>query len=188
MQRCEWAGSDPQMVAYHDLEWGVPLHDDARLFELLILEGAQAGLSWSTILRKRDGYRRAFGGWEVNRIAAYGPNAVARLLADPGIVRNRAKIAATIGNAAAVQAMADAGIGLGEHLWSFVGDRPIVNAWRSLGEIPAQTDLSRVISRDLRTRGFKFVGPTIVYALMQSAGLVNDHTLACFRHAAVGLG
>ncbi len=186
MQRCEWAGIEPAMVTYHDTEWGVPLRNDTRLFELLTLEGAQAGLSWSTILRKRDGYRRAFEGWSVERIAAYGPDAVERLLADPGIVRNRAKVAASIGNAQAVLAMADAGIGLSDHLWSFVDGGPIVNAWRSPSEIPAQTDLSRALARDLRARGFRFVGPTIVYAFMQSAGLVNDHTLDCFRYAEVG--
>jgi DNA-3-methyladenine glycosylase I len=184
--RCSWAGSDPLMVAYHDDEWGVPLRDERRLFELLILEGAQAGLAWATVLRKRAAYRRAFGGWDVERVAAYGPADVERLLADPGIVRNRAKITATIGNARAILALAEAGVGFGDHLWGFVGGVAIENRWRTPGEVPAETGLSRAISRDLRARGFRFVGPVIVYALMQSAGLVNDHLVDCHRHAEVG--
>ena len=181
--RCPWGTTDPLYLAYHDTEWGIPLHDDRRLFELLNLEGAQAGLAWITILRKRDGYRRAFDGWDPEVIAAYGPDEEARLLADPGIVRNRAKVRAAIGNARAYLSMTDAPGAFDRHLWSFVGGTPIQNRWTALGGVPAETDASRALSRDLRNRGFKFVGPTIVYAFMQSAGLVNDHLVSCFRHA-----
>jgi DNA-3-methyladenine glycosylase I len=177
--RCPWGNADPLSVAYHDLEWGVPLHDDRGLFELLNLEGAQAGLAWITILRKRDGYRRGFDGWDPEQIASYGPEDEARLLADPGIVRNRAKVRAAIGNARAYLRIED----FDRYLWSFVDGSPIVNRWTSLAEIPAETDLSRAMSHDLKKRGFSFVGPTIVYAFMQSAGLVNDHLVSCFRHA-----
>ena len=183
--RCPWGTGDPLNLAYHDLEWGVPIHDDRRLFELLNLEGAQAGLSWITILRKRDGYRLAFEGWEPERIARYGPDDEARLLADPGIVRNGAKIRAVIGNARAYLAMADAPGAFDRYLWSFVGGKTIVNRWTSLGGVPAETDASRALSRDLKKRGFSFVGPTIVYAFMQSAGLVNDHLVSCFRYSEV---
>jgi len=181
--RCAWGTTDPLSLAYHDLEWGVPLHDDRGLFELLNLEGAQAGLAWITILRKRDGYRRAFDGWDPERIAAYGPDDEARLLADPGIVRNRAKVRAVIGNARAYLAMTDAPGAFDRYLWSFVDGTPIQDRWTSLTAIPAETDASRALSRDLKKRGFSFVGPTIVYAFMQSAGLVNDHVVSCFRHA-----
>jgi DNA-3-methyladenine glycosylase I len=183
--RCPWGTGDPLNLAYHDTEWGVPLHDDGRLFELLNLEGAQAGLAWITILRKREGYRRAFDGWDPRRIAEYGADDEARLLADPGIVRNRAKIRAVIGNARACLSVAEAPGAFDRYLWSFVDGVPIVNRWTSLGDVPAETDLSRAMSRDLRKRGFSFVGPTIVYAFMQSAGLVNDHLVSCFRHAQV---
>jgi DNA-3-methyladenine glycosylase I len=176
--RCAWGTADPLSLAYHDTEWGVPLHDDRRLFELLNLEGAQAGLAWITILRKRDGYRRAFDGWDPERIASYGPEDEARLLADPGIVRNGAKIRGVIGNARAYQHIDD----FDEYVWSFVDGAPIQNRWAALGTVPAETDASRVMSRDLKKRGFSFVGPTIVYAFMQSAGLVNDHLVGCFRH------
>jgi DNA-3-methyladenine glycosylase I len=184
-ERCAWAGSDPLYLAYHDEEWGVPLFDGRALFELLCLEGAQAGLSWITILRRRDGYRRAFGGFDPVKLAAFGDADVERLLGDARIVRNRAKVRSVIGNARAVLRMADDGIGLGDHLWAFVDGRPTQNSWRSLGEVPAETDVSRRMSRDLRARGFSFVGPTIAYAFMQSAGLVNDHVVGCFRHAEV---
>jgi DNA-3-methyladenine glycosylase I len=187
MDRCEWAGSDPLYVAYHDTEWGVPLRDERALFELLTLEGAQAGLAWITILRKRDGYRRAFEGFDPARVAAFDEADEARLLADAGIVRNRAKVAAAIGNARAWLRLADER-SPAEHLWSFVDGAPIVNRWTALSEIPAETDASRALSRDLRARGFRFVGPTIVYAFMQSAGLVNDHVVDCFRHAALAAG
>ncbi|MDP9467176.1 MAG: DNA-3-methyladenine glycosylase I [Chloroflexota bacterium] len=179
LPRCAWGTSDPLYVAYHDAEWGVPLHDDRRLFELLNLEGAQAGLAWITILRKREGYRRALDGWDPKRIAEYGTDDEARLLADTGIVRNRAKIRAVIGNARACLGVDD----FDRYLWSFVDDTPIQNRWTAPGSVPAETDLSRAMSRDLKKRGFSFVGPTIVYAFMQSAGLVNDHLVTCFRHA-----
>jgi DNA-3-methyladenine glycosylase I len=181
--RCPWGTGDPLNLAYHDLEWGVPIHDDRRLFELLNLEGAQAGLSWITILRKRDGYRLAFDGWDPERIAAYGPEEEARLLADSGIVRNGAKIRAVIGNSRAYLAMADAPGAFDRYLWSFVGGAPIQNRWVAMGTVPAETDESHALSRDLKKRGFSVVGPTIVYAFMQSAGLVNDHLVSCFRHA-----
>ena len=184
--RCPWGTGDPLYLAYHDLEWGVPLHDDRRLFELLNLEGAQAGLAWITILRKRDGYRLAFDGWDPERIAAYGPDDEARLLADPGIVRNRAKVRAVIGNGRAYLAMTDAPGAFDRYVWSFVDGGPIQNRWTSLADVPAETDASRAMSRDLKTRGFSFVGPTIVYAFMQSAGLVNDHVVSCFRYAELG--
>jgi DNA-3-methyladenine glycosylase I len=184
--RCAWGDTqDPAYRAYHDEEWGVPIRDERHLFELLILEGAQAGLAWSTILRKRDGYRRAFADFDVAAVAAYGEADTARLLGDPGIVRNRAKVAAAIGNARATLALHEAGTSLADHLWSFVGGAPIVNRFGSMGEIPAETDVSRAMSADLRRRGFRFVGPTICYALMQSAGLVNDHETRCFRWAEV---
>ncbi len=182
--RCAWAqGTDEAYQAYHDTEWGVPVRDERHLFELLVLEGAQAGLAWSTILRKRDGYRRAFAGFDVAAVAAYGPDDVARLLGDAGIVRNRAKVAAAIGNARATLALHEEGITLADHLWSFVDGRPVVNRFAALAEIPAETEASRAMSRDLRGRGFRFVGPTICYALMQSAGLVNDHEVTCPRWA-----
>jgi DNA-3-methyladenine glycosylase I len=178
--RCGWVPlADPLYVAYHDEEWGVPSHGERHLFELVVLEGAQAGLSWSTILRKREGYRAAFAAFDVERVARFGPRDVERLLADPGIVRNRAKIGAAIGNARAALELG----GLDAHLWSFVGGSPLVNSRRSLAEIPAETEESRAMSRDLKRRGFRFVGPTICYALMQSAGLVNDHVVDCFRYA-----
>ncbi|MDQ1324025.1 MAG: DNA-3-methyladenine glycosylase [Chloroflexota bacterium] len=187
--RCAWgAGPDPAYRAYHDTEWGLPVRDEQHLFELLILEGAQAGLSWSTILRKREGYRRAFAGFDVAAVAAFGEVDVARLLADAGIVRNRAKIAAAIGNARATLELYAAGTTLVEHLWSFVGGTPVVNRFEALAEIPSETDASRAMSRDLRARGFRFVGPTICYALMQSAGLVNDHETSCFRWEEVQAG
>ena len=184
--RCPWGdGADPAYRAYHDEEWGVPVRDERHLFELLILEGAQAGLSWSTILRKREGYRHAFAGFDVATVAAFGDADVARLLADPGIVRNRAKVSAAIGNARATLALYDAGTSLVDHLWSFVGGTPVRNAWQEMGTIPAETEASRAMSTDLHRRGFRFVGPTICYALMQSAGLVNDHLVDCFRYREV---
>ena len=184
--RCPWGdGADPAYRAYHDEEWGVPIRDERHLFELLILEGAQAGLSWSTILRKRDGYRAAFAGFDVAAVARFGDPDVARLLADPGIVRNRAKIAAAIGNARATLALYDEGTTLVDHLWSFTGGTAVQNAWAEMGTIPAETDMSKAMSADLRRRGYRFVGPTICYALMQSAGLVNDHLVGCFRYAEV---
>jgi DNA-3-methyladenine glycosylase I len=178
LSRCEWAGDDPLYRAYHDEEWGVPMRDSHRLFELLLLEGAQAGLAWITILRKRDGYRAAFDGFDPVRMAAYTDEDRARLLSDPGIVRNRAKVDAFVGNARAYLAVDD----FAELVWSFVDGRPRINEWTTLAEIPSETDASRAMSRDLKRRGFRFVGPTICYAFMQSAGLVDDHVITCFRH------
>jgi DNA-3-methyladenine glycosylase I len=180
--RCAWVpADDPLYVAYHDDEWGVPVRDDRTLFELLTLEGAQAGLSWSTILRKREGYRRAFAGWDVEVIAGFGERDVERLLGDAGIVRHRGKIESVIGNARATLALDGT---LSELLWSFVGGEPKVNAWQTVGEIPAQTPASAAMSKELKRRGFRFTGPTTCYALMQSAGLVDDHTVDCFRRMA----
>lgn len=180
--RCEWAGSsDPLMLAYHDMEWGVPLRDERALFELLCLEGAQAGLSWSTVLHRRDGYRSAFAGFQPERVAAFGESDIERLIGDRGIIRNRAKILATIAMARGILSLRTEGGNLTELVWSFVGGAPIVNRWQILGQIPAQTPESTAMSRDLRRRGWNFVGPTICYAFMQSAGLVNDHTVDCFR-------
>jgi DNA-3-methyladenine glycosylase I len=178
--RCPWAGTDPLMIAYHDDEWGVPTHGERELFELLTLEGAQAGLSWSTILRRREGYRRAFAGFDPEAVAGFGEPEVAALLADAGIIRNRQKIRSTIANAALVVQLRDDG-GLGELLWSFVDGTPVVNHYTEQGQLPASTALSKAVSRDLRRRGFSFVGETIVYALLQSAGLVDDHLDSCFR-------
>ena len=184
--RCPWGdGPDPEYRAYHDREWGVPVRDERHLFELLVLEGAQVGLSWLTILHKRPGYRRAFAGFDLSLVAGFGEADTARLLGDAGIVRNRAKVAAAIGNARATLALYEGGTTLVDHLWSFVDGRPVINRFGSAREIPAETDTSSAMSRDLRCRGFRFVGPTICYALMQSAGLVNDHEMACFRWAEV---
>jgi DNA-3-methyladenine glycosylase I len=179
-KRCAWARGDLD-VAYHDREWGVPIHRDRRLFELLILEGAQAGLSWSTILKKRPAYRKAFDGFDANKIARYSAVRVRRLMNDAGIVRNRAKIEATIANARAFLAVQREHGSFDSYIWQFVDGRPRQNAWRRHGECPAQTDTSRAISRDLLRRGFKFVGPTICYAFMQATGMVNDHLRGCFR-------
>ena len=180
--RCAWAGTDPIDVAYHDDEWGVPTHDDRTLFELLTLEGAQAGLSWSTILRKRGGYRRLFAGFDPAAVARFGTRDVDRLLGDPSIVRHRGKIESTINNAARVLAVQDEHGTLDTYVWSFVAGTSIVHEYRSLGELPSETDESAALSKDLKRRGFRFVGPTTMYAFMQAAGLVNDHTLDCFRH------
>jgi len=187
LRRCEWGAAETDAVyrAYHDEEWGVPIRDERRLFELLCLEGAQAGLSWSTILHRRDGYRRAFDAWDPERIARYGELDVARLLGDVGIVRNRAKVAAIIGNARAVLEMRDTDAPFADHLWSFVGGAQVVNRAYAMAEIPAETETSRALSADLKRRGFRFVGPTICYAFMQSAGLVNDHLVDCFRWSQV---
>jgi len=165
------------MLAYHDEEWGVPSHDDRHLFEMLTLEGAQAGLSWSTILRKRDGYRRAFAGFDPGAVARFGSQDIERLLQDPGIVRNRLKVESTVVNATRVlEVQVELG-SLAEYLWGFVDDRPIVNRFRTLSELPAETELSKAISKDLKQRGFRFVGPTVVYAFMQAVGMVDDHTV-----------
>jgi DNA-3-methyladenine glycosylase I len=180
--RCEWAGSDPLMVAYHDDEWGVPEHDDRKLFELLTLEGAQAGLSWTTILRKREGYRSAFAGFDPAVVARFGAKEVERLLTDPGIVRNRLKVESTVANANAVLAAQEELGSFDTLLWSFVDGSPVLNGWRTMGELPAETPVSRAMSKELKRRGFRFVGPTVLYALMQAAGLVNDHVVGCFRY------
>jgi DNA-3-methyladenine glycosylase I len=186
VERCGWVPEgDPIYVAYHDEEWGVPSHDDRHLFELLVLEGAQAGLSWSTILRKREGYRRAFARFDAQTVARFGERDIERLLGDAGIVRNRLKIESAIANARATLAAREELGSLDALLWSFVGGEPLVNAWRSLGEIPAETEESRAMSKELKRRGFRFVGPTICYAFMQAAGLVNDHVVDCFRHEAL---
>jgi DNA-3-methyladenine glycosylase I len=182
--RCPWCGDDPLYVAYHDQEWGVPCHDDRKLFEFLTLESAQAGLSWITILRKRDSYRRAFADFDAEAVARFGDADIARLLADAGIVRNRLKIGAAIGNARAFLEVQEEFGSFDEYLWRFVDGRPIVNRWRTMAEVPAETDASRALSRDLRQRGFKFVGPTICYAHMQAIGMVDDHLVSCHRHGA----
>jgi DNA-3-methyladenine glycosylase I len=177
--RCGWAGEDPLYVAYHDTEWGVPVYDDREMFDRLMLEGFQAGLSWITILRKRENFHRAFDGWDPEKIAAYGEADVARLLADPGIIRNRLKIEGAIRNARAFLAIRDGGESFSELLWSFVNGKPIVNQPRTLEEVPVSTPEAAAMSKELKRRGFTFVGPTICYAHMQSAGLVDDHIVGC---------
>ena len=181
--RCGWVSDDPLYLAYHDEEWGVPVRDDRLLFEFLILEGAQAGLSWITILRKREGYRRAFDGFDAEKIARYGEDRIAALLEDPGIVRNRLKVRSAVTNARAYLDLRHELGSFSEFLWGFVAGEPIQNAFRSLAEVPAATDESRAMSKELKRRNFRFVGPTVCYAFMQAAGLVNDHVVGCFRHA-----
>jgi len=181
IRRCDWPGSDPLYVRYHDEEWGVPLHDDRRLFEFLVLEGAQAGLSWITILRKREAYRRAFHDFDPEKVARYGARDVRRLLSDAGIVRNRQKIAAAIGNARAFLDVQNEFGSFDAWVWRFVDGRPKENRWKKIREIPASTAESDVMSRELRARGFRFVGSTICYAHMQATGMVNDHLTSCFR-------
>jgi DNA-3-methyladenine glycosylase I len=182
--RCAWA-TTPLGIAYHDTEWGVPVHDERLLFEFLILEGAQAGLSWRTILNKREGYRRAFAGFDPATVARFTSARIERLMLDAGIVRNRMKIASAVANARATLAVQRELGSLETYLWSLVGGRPIVNAWRSMGEIPAETPVSKAMSKDLKRRGFAFVGPTVCYAFMQATGLVNDHVVDCFRYREV---
>jgi DNA-3-methyladenine glycosylase I len=183
--RCAWAMSSAAMIAYHDTEWGVPCRDERTLFEFLVLEGAQAGLSWETVLRKRDAYRQAFDGFDAARVAAYTAVDVERLLADAGIIRNRAKIAAAIGNARAWLAVQQEFGSAATYLWGFTNGEPVRNAFATLAAIPAQTPTSIAMSRDLRRRGFRFCGPTICYAFMQAVGMVNDHTTDCYRYAAL---
>lgn len=180
--RCEWCGDDPLYVAYHDEEWGVPVHEDRKLFEMLTLEGAQAGLNWLTILRKRQGYRAAFAHFDPVKVAAFDEAKFAELLANPAIVRNKLKIRSTIANAQAFLTIQETFGSFDAYFWRFVDGQPIQNSWKSLAEIPAQTPLSQAISRDLLKRGFRFAGPTICYALMQAVGLVNDHVVDCFRY------
>jgi DNA-3-methyladenine glycosylase I len=184
--RCGWANGDQQLLDYHDQEWGVPLHDDRALFELLTLEGAQAGLSWITILRRRDGYRRAFHNFDVDSVAGFSPADVERLLGDASLIRNRRKIESVVENARQIPALAQEFGSLDRYLWDFVGGRPIDTRVEQVSQLPASTAQSTAMSRGLRARGFSFVGPTICYALMQSAGMVNDHLLSCFRHEEVG--
>lgn len=183
MERCPWCGDDALYVAYHDQEWGVPCHDERTLFEFLILEGAQAGLSWLTILRKRENYRRAFDGFAVEKIARYGTAEFARLMADAGIVRNRLKIAATIDNARATLALYESGGSLDNLFWEFVTGAPVINHWQRLDEVPVHTPTAIALSKELKKRGFRFVGPTVIYSHMQATGMVNDHLVTCPRHA-----
>jgi DNA-3-methyladenine glycosylase I len=185
MPRCSWATTEPN-ISYHDEEWGVPVHDDRKLFEFLILEGAQAGLSWTTILNKRENYRKAFDGFRTEKIARYGERDIKRLLNDPGIVRNRLKIAAAIQNAKAFLVIRKEFGSFDAYLWSFVDGKPKQNRWRRMAQVPARTTESDAMSRDLSRRGFKFVGSTICYALMQATGMVNDHLVSCPRHAQLG--
>jgi DNA-3-methyladenine glycosylase I len=183
LARCVWANpANPRYLAYHDDEWGVPCHDETRLFEMLNLEGAQAGLSWETVLNKRDNYRAAFDNWGAEKIARYDDAKVAALMANPGIIRNRLKVAAAIANAQAYLRLRDEVGGLDPFLWAYVDGEPIRNAWARTGDTPAKTPLSDRLSKDLGKRGFKFVGSTIVYAYMQATGMVNDHCVACFLH------
>ena len=185
IRRCDWAEGDPLLVEYHDREWGVPVHDDSRLFEFLVLEGAQAGLSWMTILRKRDAYRKAFKNFDPAVVARFRDTTVDRLLGDEGIVRNRLKIESVVKNAQVVRAITAEQGSFDRYVWSFVGGRPRLNAWKTMGTLPAETSESRALSKDLKTRGANFVGPTICYAFMQATGLVNDHLVTCFRYRQV---
>ena len=181
MTRCPWAGSDPLYLRYHDEEWGVPVHDDRHFFEMLVLEGAQAGLAWITILRKREGYRDAFDGFDPAAVARYDARRVEALLANPAIVRNRLKVQSAVGNARAFLRVQDEHGSFDRYVWRFVDGRPRQNRWRTMADVPAETAESRAMSRDLKRRGFRFVGPTICYAFMQATGLVNDHLVDCFR-------
>ncbi|HLX07723.1 MAG TPA: DNA-3-methyladenine glycosylase I [Thermoanaerobaculia bacterium] len=183
--RCHWASSDPLYLAYHDRQWGVPVHDDRELFEMLLLEGAQAGLSWLTILRRREEYRRVFSGFDPRRLARWGEERIARALADPGIIRNRLKVAAAVRNARAFLALVQEHGSFDRFLWQRAGGAPRQNRWRTPAEVPAETAESRDLSRELKARGFTFVGPTICYAYMQAVGVVNDHLVTCFRHREV---
>jgi DNA-3-methyladenine glycosylase I len=183
MSRCAWAESDPLFVPYHDEEWGVPVHDDRLLYEFLVLEGAQAGLSWLTILKKREAYRRAFAGFDPIKVAAFDSDDVERLLADAGIVRNRLKVESAITNARALLEVQKEFGSFAAYQWAFVQGRTIHNEWRTLSEVPAKTEEAERMSKDMKRRGFRFVGPTILYAHMQATGMVNDHTVDCFRWA-----
>ena len=180
--RCAWPGEDPLYVAYHDEEWGVPEHDDRALYEKLVLDGFQAGLSWITILRKRENFRAAFRGFEPEKVARFGDKDIARLMADAGIVRNRQKVEGAVASARAYLALRDSGQTLDSLLWQFTGGKTFRNRWSGLKEIPAETDESRAMSKELKSRGFKFCGPTICYAFMQAVGMVNDHVTTCFRY------
>ncbi len=186
MQRCAWVGSDPLYIDYHDREWGVPVHDDRLLFEFLVLEGAQAGLSWLTILRKREGYRKAFADFDAERVARFGPLDIDRLLADTSIVRNRLKVESAVSNARAFLEVQHEFGSFDDYVWRFVQSETIQNRWQTIGEIPVKTAEAEQLSADLKRRGFRFVGPTIIYAHMQATGMVNDHTVECFRWTALG--
>jgi DNA-3-methyladenine glycosylase I len=179
--RCEWAGTDPLYVAYHDDEWGTPERDDQKLFEFVVLESAQAGLSWITILRKRENYRKAFAGFDPDKVARFTPARVDRLLGNEGIVRNRQKIEAAIGNARTALAIRDEFGSIAAYFWDFVDGRPVINRFKTMADIPAKTPVSEAMAKDMKARGFRFFGPVIAYAHMQAMGLVNDHTVSCFR-------
>jgi DNA-3-methyladenine glycosylase I len=186
VRRCRWVGTDPLMIRYHDEEWGVPVHDDRKHFEFLVLEGAQAGLSWSTVLRKRAAYRRAFAGFDPTKVARFTPKRIEKLMVDPGIIRNRLKIESAVKNAGALLAVQAAFGSFDAYCWRFVGGRPRVNRWRFTRQIPATSPESDAFSKDLKARGFRFVGATIVYAHMQAVGMVNDHLVDCFRYRLAG--
>lgn len=182
IKRCTWCGNDPLYIKYHDEEWGVPVHDDNKLFEMLILEGAQAGLSWITVLKKRENYRKAFSGFDPVKISKYSEQKIEKLLENPGIIRNRLKVNSTVGNAKAfLKAQKEFG-SFDRYIWQFVNGKPIANKFKSLNELPSKTEISDVMSKDLKQRGFKFIGSTICYAFMQAVGMVNDHTIDCFRY------
>ena len=183
--RCPWAGNDPLYIRYHDTEWGVPLHDDRRLFEFLVLEGAQAGLSWITVLKKRNNYRDAFDGFDPEKVARYRHDKIRKLLKNEGIIRNRLKIAAAVDNARAFIKVQNEFSSFDAYIWGFVDGRPVRNEWKSMQQVPAQTEKSGRMSRELKKRGFKFVGPVICYAFMQAVGMVNDHLVDCFRHSEI---
>jgi len=184
--RCAWAEKgDADYIRYHDEEWGVPVYDDRKHFEFLILEGAQAGLSWATVLRKRENYRRHFADWDPVKVARYTPARVEKILLDPGIIRNRLKVESTVNNAKRFLEVVQAFGSFDNYIWHFVNGKPIVNAWKTLKEIPTTTDLSDTVSKDLKKRGFKFVGSTVIYAHLQATGIVNDHTIDCFRYKPV---
>jgi len=185
LNRCEWCGTDQLYVQYHDEEWGVPVHDDRKLFEMLILEGAQAGLSWITILKKRENYKKLFDNFDVNKVSKYSEKKIAKLLENPGIIRNKLKVNSTITNAQAFIKIQKEFGSFDKYIWQFVNGKPIVNKFKSLKEIPAKTEISDLMSKDLNKRGFKFVGSTICYAFMQATGMVNDHTTKCFRYKKV---
>ena len=182
MHRCDWANSSTEDQKYHDEQWGVPVHDDRLLFEMLTLEGAQAGLSWTTILKKRQGYLDAFDNFDVNKVARYTDAKIEQLMNNPGIVRNRAKLLATVTNAKQFLALQKQYDSFDRYIWSFVDAKPVINNWRKMSDVPAQTTASQAMSKDLKSKGFKFVGPTICYAYMQATGMVNDHLTSCFRH------
>ncbi|MEN8241427.1 MAG: DNA-3-methyladenine glycosylase I [Chloroflexota bacterium] len=184
--RCEWAGSDPLYIAYHDQEWGKPVHDDQKLFEFIILEGAQAGLSWITILRKRENYREAFDYFDPEKVANYDQAKIDQLLSNPGIIRNKLKVRSAVTNAQAFLKVQEEFGSFDNYMWAFIDHKPIINQWKKMNQIPAKTPLSELLSKDLKQRGFKFVGPTICYAHMQAVGMVNDHTTDCFRYRELG--